>query len=58
VAKSWATTSKTVTFAESPFWFLAFLALQAALTAAVILATVAMARLVFRRRDAADRGDA
>jgi hypothetical protein len=50
VAKSYGTTSRTVSFAESPVWFLFYVVLVAALTALVILVTVVMAKLTFRQR--------
>jgi hypothetical protein len=49
-AKSYGTTSRTINFAESPIWFVVFFALQAAVTAAIILVTIVMGRLFFKRR--------
>lgn len=49
VAKSYGTTSRTITFAESPVWFLVFFILQAALAAFVIIVTVVVARLSVQR---------
>lgn len=49
VAKSYGAISRTISFAESPVWFLVFFILQAAVTAAIILVTVVIARLVITR---------
>jgi hypothetical protein len=49
-AKSYGTTSRTINFAESPISFVVFFALQAAVTAAIILVTIVMGRLFFKRR--------
>lgn len=49
VASSYGTTSRTITFAESPVSFLVFFALHALLAAAVIFVTVVVARLSVRR---------
>lgn len=50
VGKSYGSSSSTIRFADSPFLFIVFLALEAAVTVAVILGTVALGRLVFKRR--------
>lgn len=50
VAKSYGATSRTINFAETPVWFLAFFVLHAAITALVIVVTVVVGRLVFKRR--------
>ena len=49
VAKSFGTTSRTLSFAESPVWFLVFFILHAALAALVIFVTVVVARLSVQR---------
>jgi hypothetical protein len=48
-AKSFGTTSRSVSFSESPAWFVVSLGLQALLTVASILVTVVLARLVITR---------
>lgn len=50
VAYSYGSTSRTISFAESPFSFVVFFVLHAALAAVIILVTFVMARLVVRRR--------
>lgn len=50
VGKSYGSTSSTIRFVDSPVLFIVFLALEAAVTVAIILATVALSRLVFKRR--------
>jgi hypothetical protein len=49
VAKSYGTTSRTISFAESPVWFLLFFMLHAALAAGVILVTIVVAKLAVKR---------
>jgi cobalamin synthase len=49
VAKSYGATSRTISFSESPTWFLVFFALHAAVAAAVIFVTVVLARLAVQR---------
>ena len=48
--RSFGATSSTIAFADKPVWFTVFFLLQAAVAVAFVVATVALARLAFRKR--------
>lgn len=48
--KSYGPTSSTIAFADNPVWFTIFFLLQAAVAMTLILATLVLARLAFKKR--------
>lgn len=47
-SRNFGPSSTTISFAESPFWFVVFLLLQAAIAATLIVMTWIMARLALK----------
>ncbi len=50
VGRNFGPASGTTTFADSPVWFSVLLVLNAAMALALVVGTLALARLAFRRR--------